>query len=73
MFDVMTTSINLMQDLITRSRMVGDPPSMHINPFLGDFNMMDFHKADEAIAIGRKSVESVADDLADLSRLIGKS
>ena len=73
MFDVMTTSINLMQDLITRSRMVGDPPSMHISPFLGDFNMMDCHRADEAIAIGRKSVERIADDLTDLSRIISES
>ena len=66
MFDVMTTSINLMQDLITRSRMVGDPPSVHISPFLGDFHLMDFHRADEAIAAGRRSVQRVADELADL-------
>ncbi|MBT8100216.1 MAG: patatin-like phospholipase family protein, partial [Gammaproteobacteria bacterium] len=72
MFDVMATSINLMQDQITRSRMVGDPPSLHIKPILGDFNMMDFHRADEAIAIGRKSVDRIADDLVDLSRHIDR-
>jgi NTE family protein len=68
MFDVMTTSINLMQDLITRSRMAGDPPNLQISPFLGDFKMMDFHRADEAIVVGRRSVERVASDIANLSR-----
>jgi NTE family protein len=69
MFDVMTASINIMQDLITRSRMVGDPPAVLITPDLGHFQMMDFHRAAEAIEIGRAAAEKVADELEELKKL----
>lgn len=66
LFDVMATSINIMQDRITRSRMVGDPPDLILAPDLGEFQMMDFHRADEAMSIGWKEVSKNADELQDL-------
>jgi NTE family protein len=71
LFEVMATSINIMQDLITRSRMVGDPPAILITPDLGHFQMMDFHRAAEAIELGRAAVEKVADEIEELNKLIG--
>jgi NTE family protein len=71
LFDVMATSINIMQDRITRSRMVGDPPAIMITPDLGHFQMMDFHRAADAIEVGRAAVEKVADEVEDLKTMLG--
>lgn len=56
--DVMSSSINIMQVRITRSRMAGDPPDVTISPRLAHFGLFDFHRAQEAIAAGRESVEA---------------
>jgi NTE family protein len=66
LFEVMATSISIMQDRITRSRMVGDPPDVIIEPDLGHFQLMDFHRADEAIAIGVTAVERVEKEIGRL-------
>lgn len=55
-FDVVASSINIMQDRITRSRMAGDPPEITLVPLLEDFALMDFHRAKEAIEEGRALV-----------------
>ena len=64
MMEVMYTSINIMQDQITRSRLVGDPPDALVRPRLSDFNLMDFHRAAEAIDEGYAAVERVKGELA---------
>jgi NTE family protein len=55
-FDVLSTSINIMQDRITRSRLAGEPPDVLLMPRLGDFALMEFNRAKEAIAEGRDCV-----------------
>ncbi|TJY61917.1 patatin-like phospholipase RssA [Sinimarinibacterium sp. CAU 1509] len=60
-FDVMATSVNILQDRVTRSRMAGDPPELTLVPMLEDFALMDFHRAPEAIAEGRRLVEENAE------------
>ncbi|MCP4302575.1 MAG: patatin-like phospholipase RssA [Gammaproteobacteria bacterium] len=65
MIEVMYTAINIMQDQISRSRMVGDPPDLLISPRLGDFHLMEFHRAAEAIEVGHAAVEQVAGQLPD--------
>lgn len=70
LFDVTTTAINIMQDRITRSRMAGDPPDAQISPRLGQIGLMEFHRAQEAIAEGRAATERA---LPELLRLIGRS
>ncbi len=60
-FDVMATSVNILQDRVTRSRMAGDPPELTLVPLLEDFALMDFHRAPEAIAEGRRLVEENAE------------
>ena len=55
LFDVTSSAINIMQDRITRSRMAGDPPEAIIAPRLAYFNLMDFHRAEEAIEEGYRA------------------
>jgi NTE family protein len=57
MFEVMASSINIMQDRITRSRMAGDPPEILITPRLSHLALMEFDRAADAIAEGRAAVE----------------
>lgn len=56
MFDVVASSINIMQDRITRSRMAGEPPEISLVPLLEDYALMDFHRAAQAIEEGRDVV-----------------
>lgn len=59
-FDVVASSVNIMQDRVTRSRMAGDPPEMTLIPMLEDYALMDFHRAGQAIDEGRRLVEENA-------------
>ncbi len=70
LFDVVGASIAIMQDRITRSRMVGDPPDVVIEPDIADFELMDFHRAAEAIPLGREAVERVVEELEDLKNVL---
>jgi NTE family protein len=56
-FDVLTNSINIMQDQITRSRLAGEPPHIMLVPRLRDIGLLEFHRAGEAIAEGHACVE----------------
>ncbi|QHS11252.1 patatin-like phospholipase family protein [Sinimarinibacterium sp. NLF-5-8] len=56
LFDVVAASVNIMQDRLTRSRMAGDPPEITLVPLLEDYALMDFHRAEQAIAEGRALV-----------------
>lgn len=67
-FDVVAASINVMQDRITRARMAGDPPDITLVPLLEDFALMDFDRAEEAIAEGRRVVEAHADAIRSWAR-----
>jgi len=64
MFEVIASSLNIMQDRITRSRMAGEPPDIILSPRLSHLGLMDFDKADTAIKEGRKSVEFSREALA---------
>ncbi len=56
MFEVMASAINIMQDRITKSRMAGDPPDVLLSPRLGKLGLLEFDRAEEAIAEGYDSV-----------------
>ncbi|QBQ56551.1 patatin-like phospholipase RssA [Nitrosococcus wardiae] len=66
LFDIVASSINIMQVRITRSRLAGDPPDLLITPRLNDLALLDFHRAEEAIAEGREAVARVQSELTDL-------
>jgi NTE family protein len=65
LFGVMTASLNIMQDRITRSRLAGDPPDVHIAPRLGHIGLLEFDRAAEAIREGEEAVERKRPELAD--------
>jgi len=56
-FDVLTASINIMQDHITRTRLAGEPPHVLLVPRLRSIGLMEFNRAREAIDEGRACVE----------------
>lgn len=68
-FDVVASSVNIMQDRVTRSRMAGDPPEMTLIPMLEDYALMDFHRAKQAIDEGRRLVEENATMIRHWARL----
>ena len=56
-FDVFATSLNIMQDHITRTRLAGEPPHVMLVPRLRNIGLMEFNRAHEAIDEGRACVE----------------
>ena len=71
----MIEAFNVMQDRITRARLAGDPPDVLVSPRLGQVGWFDFHRAEEAIAIGaeaaEKSIDAVTEAVAALSQPFG--
>ena len=51
-FDVLTTSINIMESQITATRLATDSPDLLIQPKLGNIRFLEFHRAEEAITEG---------------------
>lgn len=67
LFDVIAGSIDIMQDRITRSRMAGEPPDVHITPRLSQIGLMDFDRAEESIGEGRKAAQRHVAELEELA------
>jgi len=65
-FNVVASSLNIMQVRITRSRMAGEPPDVIVAPRLAHFDLLDFHRASEAIDEGRRAVEACLPNLRSL-------
>ena len=55
--DVVSNSIAIMQGRISRSRLAGEPADVLVTPRLAQLNLLDYHRAAEAIAAGRKATE----------------
>jgi NTE family protein len=64
--DTVMTSINIMQERITRVNLAVDPPDILIQPRLGDLRMMDFDRVDHAIEEGYMGVMERIDDIKAL-------
>lgn len=57
MFEVIASTINIMQDRITKSRMAGDPPDVVLSPRLAQLGLLEFDRAEDAIAEGWECVK----------------
>lgn len=68
LLDAISSSINITQDRITRSRMAGDPPDILLSPKLSEIGMLELYRAKEAIAEGKKSVQRMSDEI---NRMLG--
>ncbi len=55
--EIMTTSIQVLENRLKRNRMAGDPPDILIQPFCPQISTLDFHRAHAAIAAGQLAVE----------------
>lgn len=66
LLDVVSSSINIMQERVTRSRLAGDPAELEITPDVQEIGLMDFHRARLAVERGRRAVEQRADELRAL-------
>ena len=56
LLEAMMGSINIMQLRIARSRLAGEPPDVLLTPRLGHLGLLDYHRAEIAIAEGRDEV-----------------
>jgi NTE family protein len=68
---VMIEAYNVMQDRITRARLAGDPPDIMISPRLGHIGMFEFHRAEEAIAIGADATERAIETIGKAIEALG--
>ncbi|WP_044562873.1 patatin-like phospholipase family protein [Azospirillum sp. B4] len=73
MFGVMATSLGIALDRITRSRLAGEPPDIHLKPRLGHIGLLEFDRAEEAIAEGKAVVERALPELREALRVFGIS
>jgi NTE family protein len=72
MFGVMISSLGIVQDRISRSRLAGEPPDVHITPRLGTFGLFEFERAADIIAEGEAAVERVLPDLHDAMSIFSR-
>jgi len=66
LLEVMSGAVNIMQERVTRSRFALVPADLVLRPDLMDFQLMDFHRAREAIEIGRAHVAQMEAQLEPL-------
>lgn len=65
-FDVLMTSIDIVQEHLTRARLAQDTPDVLISPRLSHIGPFEFSRGAEAIRIGRETAEESREDLNDL-------
>ncbi|MGF2252374.1 patatin-like phospholipase RssA [Yersinia ruckeri] len=71
--EIMSTSIQVLENRLKRNRMAGDPPDVLIQPYCPQISTLDFHRADEAIAAGELAVEQKREQLLLLAKRRGKT
>jgi NTE family protein len=70
LFDVIAGSVDIMQDRITRSRMAGEPPDVHITPRLSHVGLMEFDRGEECIAEGRDATRRHEEEILKFDRAL---
>lgn len=65
LFGVMISALGIMQDRLTRSRLAGDPPDIHLKPRIGHIGLLEFEKASELIEIGEEAAEKALPEIRD--------
>jgi len=63
LMSVISASINIFQDRITRSRLAGDPADVMISPRLSDIGLLEFGKAAEAMRVGEACVRQAMPEI----------
>jgi NTE family protein len=63
LFGVMVSGLSILQDRLTRSRLAGEPPDIHIKPPIGHIGLLEFEKAEELIKHGEEATEKLIPDI----------
>jgi NTE family protein len=71
LFTVMASSLSVIQDRLSRSRLAGDPPDVTIAPRLGHIGLLEFDRAEEAIAEGEAATERSLPFLQEALSILG--
>ena len=56
LLNVLTSTLSIVQDRVTRSRLAAQPPDVNILPKLGKVGLLDFHRGAEAIEAGAAAI-----------------
>lgn len=70
LFGVMVSALGIIQDRLTRSRLAGDPPDIHIKPQIGHIGLLEFEKAKELIKLGEKAAEEAMPEIEAAMRVL---
>ena len=63
---VSVAALNILLDRMTRVRLASDPPDVTISSDIGKIALLEFDRADEAIAIGAAATEKMLPDIKSL-------
>lgn len=73
LFGVMISSLGILQDRLTRSRLAGDPPDVHIKPPIGHIGLLEFEKAEELIRAGEEATEKLMPEIKAAIKVLLKA
>ncbi len=65
LLNVLASTMNIVQDRMTRSRLAAEPPDVVITPKVGHVGLLDFYKAEEAIEAGANAVYQAEAEIRD--------
>lgn len=70
LFGVMVSALGILQDRLTRSRLAGEPPDVHVKPPIGHIGLLEFEKANELIVAGEEITEKLIPDIKSAMRVL---
>lgn len=70
-FGVMVSSLGIITDRITRSRLAGEPPDVQIAPRIGHIGLLEFDRAEDCIREGELAVDRMLPELHDALAVFG--
>ncbi len=66
----MTGALNIMLDRLTRMRLAANPADVMIEPDVSHIGLLDFHRADELIALGGQAAQRALPAIEKLARAL---
>lgn len=73
LFGVMVSALSILQDRLTRSRLAGEPPDVHIRPASGHIGLLEFEKGKELIRLGEEAAERAIPEIMAAKHLFLQS
>ena len=67
-FEVMTRSFRLTENLVTRLKLEREPPDLLLQPAVADISTLDFHRGEEAIQLGVEAADEHLEELLFLTK-----